>query len=140
MQLSPHKTDTTLVSYFVASTTRFNSCVYLYCYNSPIEPQSRGHQYKFLIKQNLPIDIPSNLPTGRYPRGPPIDQASDRTTDLPSDPPTYRFPRRKNQDKINQTKPAYVTVSRSNSQSLSQSTDQDHERTPDLLIKPTIAR
>ena len=45
-----------------------------------------------------------------------------------------------NQDDNNQTKPVSATVSRSNYQSLSRYPDWEHERTPDLPIKPTIAR
>ena len=83
MQLSPHKIDTTLVRYFVARTTRFNSCVYLYCYDPPIEHQSRGYQNQALIKNNPQIKPPSNLSTCRYPRVPPIDQAPDTPIKLP---------------------------------------------------------
>ena len=64
----------------------------------------------------------------------------DQTPNCPSYPPTNIVPRRRNQDNINQTKPVSITVSQSNSQSLSQSPNQDRERTPDLLINPTITQ
>ena len=41
MKLSPNKIDTKLVSSFVDSTTRFNSCVYFYCYDPPIKSKSQ---------------------------------------------------------------------------------------------------
>ena len=88
MQLFPHKIYTTLVSSFVARITIFNSCVYFYCYDSPIIPQRRGHQDQDqdFTDHNLPINLSRDVPTGRDPREPQINQASD----LPIEPPITR--------------------------------------------------
>ena len=82
MQLSSNKKDTALVNSLLARTNRFNSCVYLYCYNPPIVTQRRGRQYQFLNKNDLLIDIPSNIPIGQDPRETLIDQASDLLIEL----------------------------------------------------------
>ena len=83
MQLSTHKIDKTLVSSFVARTTRFNSCVYFYCYDPPIAPQRRGQKYQERNKHNLPIDLPIDTPTGRDTREPQIDRSSNLPIKLP---------------------------------------------------------
>ena len=140
MQLSPHKIDTTLLSSFVAGNTRFNSCVYFYFYDPPIKPRRQGHQDQALIEHDLSIKLPSNLLEGRDPIGPPIDQDPDQTPGRPSDPPTDKVPRKRNQDKTNQFKLVSVKFSLSNSQSILQSPNRDHNQTPDLPIEPTIAR
>ena len=42
-----------LVSSFVVRTNRFNSCFYLYCYDTSIAPQRQGHQDQALTDHNL---------------------------------------------------------------------------------------
>ena len=83
MQFYPCKIYTALVSSFVARTTRFNSGVYLYCYNPPIVTKRQGHQDQSLTKYDLHIELPRDLPTSRDTREPPIDQASDVLIELP---------------------------------------------------------
>ena len=84
MQLFPHKIDTTLVRSFVSRTTRFNSCVYFYCYYPPVVPQMARSPRPALYGSTIfKIDIPRDIPTGIDPREPPIDQASDLPIELP---------------------------------------------------------
>ena len=83
MQLSPHKIDTTLVISFLDRTTRFKSGVYLYCYDPLIETRRQGHCNQSLIEHDPLIELPSDLPTGRYPRGTLTNQAPDILIEIP---------------------------------------------------------
>ena len=50
-----------------------------------IVPQRRGHQGQDLIEHDIQINLPRYLPTGRYPREPPIDEASDLPIEIQAD-------------------------------------------------------
>ena len=135
MQLYPHKLETTFLRSFVDRTTRFTSCVLLYCYDPPIKPRGQGHWNQDFPKQNIPIKLPIILPinllTGRDPIGPPIY----RDPDLLIKPPIFQmiyqaveFPKDETNTRPTTQKP-----------SPSRSTNRDPDRSHNLPIKIMIS-
>ena len=106
--------------------------------NTKIRPP-RPSPYQAQYSDQAPKRSPNRSRSQRTPDQSSF-QSSDQNPNRPSNPMTDRVPRRQNQDDANQTEPVSVTVSRLNSQSLSQSPDRDHERTPDIPIEETVAR
>ena len=83
MQLSPHKIETMLVRYFVSKITRINICVYFIVTIPRSNPKGEATDTKPLSITIFRISLPSNLPTGRDPRVPPINRSPDLSIELP---------------------------------------------------------